>query len=205
MMRQPLVKHVWSTKDSEGNWKGSFYGTWDQSADLDKLPTPAEVISDALGPPSGPVCNIAGVWNSGNGDPSYPMHVTQHGNAFLADCMWKPAPGRVTPWHNRSGTLRSDGHVSLGHDQGLLWPSRGADCGSVVCWSPTSYWCRHQCPSNITKVCATWSPPKVSSYFGLEWFVRDNRRIFRNVLRSGSDLHWLMLYTGPEAATGGCN
>lgn len=45
-------------------------------------------------------------------------------------------------------------------------------------------------------------PPAVSSYFGVEWFVRAGRRIFRHSLVSGDDCPWLMLYSGPEAASG---
>eukprot|EP01062_Namystynia_karyoxenos_P060164 TRINITY_DN5167_c0_g1_i1.p1 TRINITY_DN5167_c0_g1~~TRINITY_DN5167_c0_g1_i1.p1 ORF type:complete len:659 (+),score=161.96 TRINITY_DN5167_c0_g1_i1:91-1977(+) len=40
------------------------------------------------------------------------------------------------------------------------------------------------------------------SFFGLEWFVRDGRRITRGSVRSGKDLVWIMLYLGAEAAHG---
>jgi hypothetical protein len=36
----------------------------------------------------------------------------------------------------------------------------------------------------------------------MEWVTRGGRRIHRHVLRTGSDLGWIMLYPGPEAATG---
>lgn len=31
-MNQPYVSQQWSSKDSDGHWRGSFYGTWDPSA-----------------------------------------------------------------------------------------------------------------------------------------------------------------------------
>jgi hypothetical protein len=36
----------------------------------------------------------------------------------------------------------------------------------------------------------------------MEWVSRAGRRVHRHVLRTGDDLGWIMLYTGPEAATG---
>jgi hypothetical protein len=36
----------------------------------------------------------------------------------------------------------------------------------------------------------------------MEWVSRGGRRIHRHVLRTGEDLNWVMLYTGPEAAKG---
>ncbi len=36
----------------------------------------------------------------------------------------------------------------------------------------------------------------------MEWVTREGLRIHRHILRTGDDLNWLMLYTGPEAATG---
>jgi aryl carrier-like protein len=51
IMRQPRVVQQWSTPDGTGGWQGSFYGTLDEQADLAALPTPAELIAQALAPP----------------------------------------------------------------------------------------------------------------------------------------------------------
>jgi hypothetical protein len=50
IMRQPRVVQQWSTPDGTGGWQGSFYGTLDEQADLAALPTPAELIAQALAP-----------------------------------------------------------------------------------------------------------------------------------------------------------
>ena len=118
-MRQPRVEHIRSAPDGSGGWSGAFYGTYDPTAHLPSLPTPAELID-------------------GGGAPA----------AFGAN---------------------------------------------------------------------------VSSYFGFEWTVRGGRRVFRHVrhspaaptvslylrlisaqvIRTGHDLGWLMLYTGAEGSGAG--
>lgn len=226
IMRQPIVVHDWSTPYSSGDvvttagtagYHGSFYGTYDLSVDPKDLPTPDDVIRHALTPPSPAgdcstaTCNLRGTWLGGNGDSSLPIVVSQNpGKAgFSASCAWAPGGGRPAPWLNQTGTVASDAAVLIhleGHtDTGVsLLVGDNTTAPQLICWSATSYWCRGAGCSGASATCAAHpGPANVSSYFGLEWVVRDGKRIFRNVLRTGHDLSWIMLYTGPEAATGG--
>lgn len=203
IMRQPVVGHQWSTPDGAGGYRGSFYGTWNDTADIKTVPTPDTVIAQALSPGRRWVRNISGIWLGNNGDDKYPILVEQAAvsDRVNATCEWAAGPGRPAPW-NRTGTASAQDGIIIGPDRGTLQGN-----GSIICWSKTSWWCRRpSCPVNATVIC-TSAPPvpavgPIQSYFGLEWTQRDGRRVFRNVLRSGNDMTWLMLYTGPEAATG---
>lgn len=208
IMRQPRVLHEWSTPDGAGGWRGSFYGTLDEHADLAALPTPAALIAQVLAPPA-PACSLAGTW-LGGGDARLAIAVVQAPGAaaFSARCTWTPAPGLPAPWNatgdvsNVTVTIRLPGH----DDKGVAVLSAGAGSrAELVCWSAASWWCRDAaCGAGAAARCAAaLAPPApISSYFGMEWESRGGRRVHRHVLRTGDDLNWIMLYTGPEAATG---
>ena len=224
MMRQPRVVQQWSAPDGAGGWHGSFYGTLDQGADLAALPTPAQLIAQALAPPAPPAapgCSLAGQW-LGPGSARQVIAVAQAPGAarFLASCTWPPGtPGLPAPWVNQSGTVDAadgvafavGGHVDSGR---ALLPGGGGSGGSadLVCWASGSWWCRSGPACNASSAaarCGALPPPppppapkNVSSYFGMEWVHRAGRRVHRHVLRTGNDLNWIMLYTGPEAAQG---
>lgn len=218
-MRQPRVKHQWSAPDGSGGFSGSFYGTFDGAVNLSTLPLPATVIKQALTPAPRSACNISGIWLGNNGDRRYPIDIQQSvtSDRINGTCEWAPTKGVPAPWQ-RSGAFPAGGDtLTLGPDTGQVRGSstRPGDsaCGDIICWTGAVWWCRPPgCSPGAKQVCDAPSPSpppgphpspsKMSSYFGLEWFVRDGRRIFRNVIRTGTDLGWLMLYTGPEAATG---
>ena len=204
-MRQPRVLHQWSTRDGSGGWQGSFYGTYDEQANLTALPTPSELIQSVLGP-TAPGPSLEGTW-LGQGDTRLVINVTQAPGAadFVASCTWGPTPGLPTPWYNQSGTVDAANQVAFhvnGHlDSGVVFPGEGRDA-DIVCWSASSWWCRDTL-CNATARCAQLPPAAaISTYFGMEWVTRGGRRVHRHILRTGYDLGWLMLYTGPEAATG---
>lgn len=209
-MRQPLVKHAWSAPDGSGGYTGSFYGTYDLSANLSALPPPADVIDEALHPHPDESCALDGIWLGGNGNASLPIAVASTGNGtYLASCEWPSGGSLPAPWHNQSlsvsgnrVTFAVEGHI----DTGVALPCESSGSldatAELICYSATSYWCRGSACAGAAKACAG-AKTGISSYFGLEWFVRDGRRIFRNIVRCGDDLDWIMLYTGPEAATGG--
>jgi len=209
-MRQPRVAHEWSAPDGAGGWRGSFSGTYDEGANLSALPTPAEAIAAALSPaPARAGCSLAGTW-LGQGDARLAIAVAQAPGAaaFNATCTWAPGAGLPAPWVG-AGTvdaadrvaLRINGHVDAG--AALVGAGGAAD---LVCWSPAEWWCRGAaCAAGAAARCAAVPPPKpeaASSYFGMEWVVRAGHRVHRHVLKTGADLNWIMLYTGPEAATG---
>jgi hypothetical protein len=207
VMRQPRVLHEWSAPDGAGGWRGSFYGTLDETANLSALPTPSQLIAQVL-TPAAPGCSLAGAW-LGQGDARLVIDVAQAPNAtaFSAACTWAPnSPGLPAPW-NASGVV-SNRTVRVRGDTGtaLAGEGRSAD---IICWGGGSFWCRDaacdgggaaRCAAALTVAPAAAAP--VSSYFGMEWTYREGRRIHRHVLRTGDDLNWIMLYTGPEAATG---
>lgn len=205
VMRQPRVLQEWTTADGSGGWRGSFYGTLDEQADLTALPTPSQLIDETLGPKRAGA-SLAGTW-LGQGDARLVISVTQPPGSlyFNASCTWAPGGGLPAPWYNESGTIDAQNAVVFdinGHDDtGLaLVDGQSAD---IVCWSSGSWWCRSPaCAGNATARCAAAKPPPISSYFGMEWVTRAGKRVHRHVLRTGDDLGWLMLYTGPEAATG---
>ena len=213
IMRQPRVVHKWSSPDGAGGWAGAFYGTYDEAANLTALPTPAELIEQALAPMR-PGCSLAGAW-LGAGDARLVIDVAQAPGAptFAASCTWAPAPGLPAPWKNASGTIDNMtitlSRAGGGEDSGFAVAGEGQSA-DLVCWSPTSFWCRSascdggapaRCAAALALRAAAAAAP-VSSYFGMEWVSRGGRRVHRHVLRTGDDLLWLMLYTGPEAATG---
>ena len=216
MMRQPRVVQQWTQPDGAGGWRGAVYGTLDQQADLAALPTPAQLIEQALAP-SAPGCSLAGA-RLGQGDARLAIAVAQAPGAarFEASCAWAPGtPGLPAPWANQSGTVDASrrvvfdvsGHVDSG--RALLPGGGGGGGGSadLVCWAGGSWWCRGAAACNASSAAARCgaAPPaaaNISSYFGMEWVTRQGRRVHRHVLRSGSDETWLMLYTGPEAASG---
>ena len=124
VMRQPRVVQEWTVADGSGGWRGSFYGTLDQAANLTALPTPSELIEQALSP-AAPGCTLAGGW-LGQGDPRLAIDVAQAPGAahFVASCSWPPStPGLPVPWVNQSGTVDASsrvvfnvaGHVDTGH------------------------------------------------------------------------------------------
>jgi hypothetical protein len=205
VMRQPRVLQEWTAADGSGGWRGSFYGTLDEHANLTALPTPSELIEQTLGPKRAGA-SLAGTW-LGEGDARLVIAVSQAPDSFYfnASCAWSPGGGLPAPWINQSGTVDAQNSVEFlvnGHtDTGVaLTDGQGAD---LVCWSSGSYWCRApMCVENATARCTTAKPAPISSYFGMEWITRGGRRIHRHILRAGDDLNWLMLYTGPEAATG---
>lgn len=218
MMRQPRVVQEWTKSDGSGGWQGSFYGTLDQQANLSALPTPSELIAQALTPappPGPPGCTLDGVWQ-GQGDARLVISVQQSPGSpsFLASCTWAPGtPGLPAPWFNQSGSVDASNKVSFhvgGHvDTGSVVELKGG-AAQVVCWSSSEWWCKGGACSGAAAQCAAHPSPSpsptpaanVSSYFGMEWVTRGGRRIHRHVLRTGNDLGWLMLYTGPEAAVG---
>ena len=57
-MRQPRVEHIRSAPDGSGGWSGAFYGTYDPTAHLPSLPTPAELI-DGGGAPAAFGANVS--------------------------------------------------------------------------------------------------------------------------------------------------
>ena len=211
IMRQPRVVQQWSTPDGTGGWQGSFYGTLDEQADLAALPTPAELIAQALAPPGRAGCSLAGDW-LGQGDARLVIAVAQAPGAarFSASCTWAPGTaGLPAPWVGQNGTVDAEDRVAFsveGHvDSGRALGGAAAD---LVCWAGGSWWCRGAgCNASAAAARCAQPPPSppaanISSYFGMEWVYRNGRRIHRHVLRTGNDLNWIMLYTGPEAATG---
>lgn len=189
IMRQPRVLHEWTEPDGAGGWRGSFYGTLDEQANLTALPTPAQLIDAALGPQH-PGCSLAGAW-LGQGDARLVISVAQapESPAFTAACTWAPAPGLPAPWKDANGTVDAENRVVIrfsGHeDAGIALAGEGR-CADVLCWSPTEWWCRDAaCNGGAAAHCAQAAPPRVSSYFGMEWVTREGRRVHRHVLRTG--------------------
>lgn len=205
IMRQPRVLQEWTVEDGSGGWRGSFYGTLDEQANLTALPTPSQLIDETLGPKR-PGASLAGTW-LGQGDARLVIAVTQAPDSlyFNASCTWAPGGGLPVPWYNQSGTIDARNAVDFvidGHtDTGLaLMDGSSAD---LVCWTSGSWWCRSPvCAQNASARCAAAKPPLISSYFGMQWVTRAGIRVHRHILRTGDDLGWVMLYTGPEAATG---
>ena len=209
IMRQPRVLQEWTVSDGSGGWSGSFYGTLDETANLTALPTPSQLIDESLGPKR-PGSSLSGIW-FGQGDARLIINVAQESEDinFNASCTWAPgSAGLPAPWMNQTGTIDGQNRIAF-HVSGHLDTGFALGGGSVgqsadlVCWSPLSWWCRNTaCVSdgNASALCA--QVPNISSYFGMEWVTRGDRRIHRHVLRTGNDLTWLMLYTGPEAGKG---
>ena len=192
VMRQPRVAHEWTVADGGGGWRGSFYGTLDEAANLTALPTPSELIEQVLAPKR-PGCSLAGTW-LGQGDARLVIAVAQapQAPAFTARCTWLPGPGLPAPW-NASGAISNMSvvlHLAGHSDEGVAVAGEGRSA-DLVCWSAASYWCRDTaCDGGAAARCAAAvaaPTPPISSYFGMEWVTRGGRRVHRHVLRTGDE------------------
>ena len=203
VMRQPRVVHEWSAADGAGGWRGSFYGTLDEAANLTALPTPSELIEQVLAPKR-PGCSLAGTW-LGQGDARLVIAVAQapQSPAFTASCTWPPGPGLPAPW-NATGTISNMSvvlHLAGHSDTGVAVAGEGRSA-DLVCWSAASFWCRDTaCDGGAAAKCAAaaaaaaaaaeavvvLAAAPISSYFGMEWVTRGGRRVHRHVLRTGDE------------------
>lgn len=105
-------------------------------------------------------------------------------------------------WVNQSGTVGPGAEVSInieGHtDTGLTMPLMTHDCSRIV-WNTGYNWCRSSvCTKPLPPSPPPPTPPTPPSYYALEWFQRDSKRILRNSLRTSPQYPWLMLYTGTQ-------
>ena len=143
VMRQPRVLQEWTAPDGAGGWRGSFYGTLDEQANLTSLPTPAALIAAALGPKR-PGSLLAGLW-LGQGDARLAIAVAQapESTAFTASCTWSPAAGLPQPWINQTGSIDDHSavlfHVNNHTDAGFALGGGGGGGGGGPAVLVTSF------------------------------------------------------------------
>ena len=183
-MNQPVILHQWSQKSAAGDWQGSFYGTWDLNSTSIIKPPPLPVIV-----PLRKYCDLSGTWLSQNGGAAVEIVVVQQSDGRFE----ATAKGQ---WTNVTGFVNATGEVTLdlaAHtDRGSIGNMAGSVC-VVIDWSDGGnagpYWCRE--PFCSTPYTPPQNPP---SYFALEWFVRDGRRIFRNTLQTNANYRTFSVY-----------